>query len=335
MTTRLIMVGFGRAGEAHSRYYRTRPDVDVVGVVDPVPARRSLAQSLFPAAAVVSDFADLGARADLAVITTPPADHANDIRHALHFGAHVLCEKPAVLDPLAGQELAAIAARTGRVLYPSHNYLTAPFTRQLDKVITTGSIGTPQYLEIEIERPTPATGVTEWQPSWRTQQTIAGGGVLVDHGTHCIYLAEALMRSSIEAVSCSTTPLDGSSGVDNEATLQMRFTGGEQGIVHLSWTGSRRRNRYLIQGSRGTLSAEGPRVVLTTEALRRTWAVADPAAVNHAHADWLPGLFADVKRRIVDPASEEPLPWASAITVARVLTAAYASADRAGAWLGV
>ncbi len=334
MNTRLIMVGFGRAGEAHARYYSTLPDVDVVGIVDRTTARRATARDLFPAAVVTESLTDLGIGADLAVVATPPASHESDIRWAIGAGIHVLCEKPAVLDATIGAELAQKAAVVPVVLYPSHNYLFAPFTRRFQELLSAGRCGTPQHVEIDIERPSAAIGVTSWLPSWRTEAAIAGGGVLVDHGAHCIYLAEAFMGAPITVVSCTATPREGSN-VDHDAALLLRFAGGGTGTVRLSWTGSARRNRYLVSGDCGTLTAASGHVVIRDEQGKQRWVIADPAAGHHAHADWLPELFAAIRRRIAEPCVPGPSPWDSAITVARVLTAAYASSDKGGEWVTV
>ncbi|MFF6994797.1 Gfo/Idh/MocA family protein [Streptomyces sp. NPDC008313] len=334
MSLRLVVTGFGRAGEAHARYYRTVPDVEVVGVADRAPARRAAAAALFPAAAVAERLTDLAVRADLLIVATPPHSHAEDIRWGIDAGMHVVCEKPAVLDAGVGAELAAHAAAVPVVLYPNHNYVFAPFARRFEELLSAGRCGVPRHMEIDVERPGAADGVDAWKPSWRTDAVIAGGGVLVDHGAHCVYLAEIFMRAPVVSVSCTATrPERG--GVDHDVDLHLLFEGGGTGRVRLSWTGTARRNRYLVRGGRGTLTAADGAVVVRDGSGEQRWAVADPAVGHHAHEDWLPELFADVRRRIARPRASARGPWHSAVMVARVVTAAYASAEAAGAWTAV
>ena len=117
----------GRRGSSLAGW-RTRPEVAIVAIHDPVSERRHHAINLVRNARVYDDL-DLmldGEALDFVDIASPPAFHAAAVRKALEAGANVLVEKPICLSVVEFEELAALAARKSRVLMCSITGSTRP-----------------------------------------------------------------------------------------------------------------------------------------------------------------------------------------------------------------
>jgi predicted dehydrogenase len=75
------------------------------------------------------------------LVATSTASHFAFAKSALLAGKHVLLEKPLCESPQQIKELAAIAADTGRICMPSHNYVYAESMRRLQRHIRDGRLG--------------------------------------------------------------------------------------------------------------------------------------------------------------------------------------------------
>ncbi|MFV2086346.1 Gfo/Idh/MocA family protein [Micromonospora sp. LOL_021] len=326
------MVGYGRCGEAHARCYSAMPDAAVVAVVDSTPTRRRIACRHHPHAEIVGSLTELSAEVDLALICTPPSSHETYIEESLLRGVHVFCEKPVFLDPVNGRRLIDLASARARIIFPGHNYLFAPVLNALREQCSPARIGRPQRVEITIDRTRPAPGISDWRPDWRSDRGVAGGGILVDHGAHCVYLTEWLCDRQIRQVSCRIRY--GASGIDDWSELRLRLGGGLTATVTLDWRAVSRRTAYRVIGEYGTAAVvldDQPGVV---RGGRDTGAVPAETKNGYTHADWMPEMARDVLRHVVCASDVRTLA-APALTVAEVIAAAYVSAGGGGRWHSV
>ncbi|MFI6273069.1 Gfo/Idh/MocA family protein [Micromonospora zamorensis] len=321
------VIGYGRAGEAHARCYDTKPQAQLVAIVDPTPSRRDAARARFPHAAVAATLDDLDVNIDLALICTPPNSHEAYTEQALMRDAHVFCEKPTFLDPGTGAKLIALARQRRRIIYPGHNYVHSPLLQRLRELGAPERIGALQRLTMTVERPTPASGSSDWNPSWRRDPAVSGGGVLVDHGPHCIYLAEWLTGMHVHLVGCTMTY--STLGVEDHAELRLDMSGKIKAHILLSWRAPHRRTTYSLTGARGTVTLNDDILVEDSPAGRHTWRLAETPGSRHAHDDWLPALADEVLRQVIFAATGAELAR-SALVVAQTITAAYASAAQGG-----
>ena len=320
MSVDVVIAGYGVAGELHAHLLESRAGVRITGIADPLPQRRALAVERHPAAVTAESLDHLDVTADAVVIATPPADHERDVHTALtRFRAHVLCEKPAVLDPDRGRGLGEIAAHSGLVLRPAHNYLYAPAIRRVRQLIADGAIGPVTRVAVDIARSRPSPGHT----GWRTGAS-AGGGILNDHGPHAIYLVHHLLGQPADTVSC-TTRLD-ERGVDHTAAVQLTFPGPVIADISLTWKATERRTRYQIRGTDGTLMLHRGRLTHTARSRTRSDPTDNLAAAGHTHAAWTRALHADFIAGIAEGEATHHH-WKEAIHVAELLRAARISAS--------
>jgi predicted dehydrogenase len=325
--------GFGEvAARAHLPGWRTRDDVGIAVVHDPVSARRHEAIRLIKSVRVYDDLGLMldGESPDFVDIASPPAYHAESVRHALIAGANVIVEKPLCLGLGEFDELAALAAREARVLMCVHNWKYAPAYAAARKAIEAGRLGEIRFISIDRLRTEPA-GAGGSGGQWRASAA-SGGGILIDHGWHVFYLMQWILGGDAPASISAhlEAPADGDG--EDLADLRLAFSSGCIARGHLSWRAPVRRTSAVIYGERGCIEIEGDRVTLTD----RKGAVEDLSVVDAAddsyHSAWFGAMAADFVRAIVE-GPDSPIVLEN-LTEARaslaLIEAARESASRGG-----
>jgi len=286
--------GFGEvAARAHLPGWRTRDDVSIAVVHDPVSARRHEAIRLIKSVRVYDDLGLMldGESPDFVDIASPPAYHAESVRDALNAGANVIVEKPLCLGLGEFDDLAALAAREARVLMCVHNWKYAPAYAVARKAIEAGRLGEIRFISIDRLRTEPA-GAGGSGGQWRASAS-SGGGILIDHGWHVFYLMQWLLGGDAPAAISAhlEAPTDGDA--EHLADLRLAFSSGCIARAHLSWRAPVRRTSAVIYGERGCIEIEGDRVTLTDrKGAVEDLSVAD-AADDSYHSTWFGAMAAD------------------------------------------
>lgn len=321
-----VISGYGVAGELHACLLAARADIRIVGIADPAPQRRALAQHQHPDAMTAPQLSDLDMQTDIIVIATPPHCHEAETRTALvRHHAHVLCEKPAVLDPAQGMRLARIAAEQQLAIWPVHNYLYAPAIRQARHLLRSSAIGRITHASVDIGRTAPSIGHTPWRTN-----AAEGGGILNDHGPHILYLLSYLLGQNADEVSCTSDCSD--HGVEKAVRIELRYPSATA-AVRLSWKSTLRQSRYQFHGTGGELILEHGALTVATPDKIHTLPADDMAAAGHTHTAWTQALHADFIAQSADyPSSHH---WHQATQLAAQLQAARISAAADGNWTRV
>jgi predicted dehydrogenase len=259
------IIGFGEvARHGHWPAYARCRDVSIAAVVDRTAERRALAQTLIPRVAVFEAVDDLAAAMpiDFVDICTPPALHPQPMLDAIAHGWHVLCEKPFVLDPDVVETIRTRAAAANVAVVPVHNWKFAPIIRNATRRYQAGLIGPLRLLDIEVSRlHAAATADAAHANNWRRDPAIAGGGILMDHGWHAVYLALHWFRQSpVEIAAWCHRPSGGT--VEDEAEVMLAFPDGTASI-HLTWNGDVRRNRIRMTGELGEIFIDDDTLTMT------------------------------------------------------------------------
>jgi predicted dehydrogenase len=289
-----VLSGFGAvAAQAHLAGWRSRPDVSLAAIHEPSPERRHQALKLLKNVRIYDDF-DLmleGEAPDFVDIASPPAFHAAAARKALAAGAHVLVEKPLCLDPAEFDDLEKLAAANRRVLMCVHNWKHAPSYHKAHQLIASGRLGRIVHLVLTRWRPGPAGagGTAVDGERWRTDLK-SGGGILIDHGWHTLYLAQWLM-GGVEPITVSAwlDRPDGGSAEDF-ADLRLEYPGRRLASINLSWRATVRRTSAAIFGADGAIEIDGDRLLLTDRSGKsEDYAVAGQPDDSY-HAAWFAGM---------------------------------------------
>ncbi len=285
------IIGFGAVAQnGHWPAYAQSSEAKIVAVVDRTETRRKAAAESLPSVTTFASIEELesGPEIDFVDICTPPALHGGPILQALARGWNVLCEKPLLLDFGELDKVRTMARQARRVVLPVHNWKYAPIIRRATQALRSGAIGPVREVEIETLRIEDCAAVDPNHPNWRRDPSIAGGGVLMDHGWHSVYLARHWFGEdpvAVEAALHRPTP----SGIEDEATLSLRFPNGHAKIF-LTWRADRRRNTIRLNGDRGTITVDDDTLKVGDEEIRFESAL---SAGSH-HADWFAAMLPDV-----------------------------------------
>jgi predicted dehydrogenase len=293
--------GFGEvAARAHLNGWRSRENIVVGAIHDPISERRHEAIRLIKSVRVYDDLELMldGEAPDFVDIASPPGWHHEAARLSLAAGAHVLVEKPLALTLGEFDELAAIAAEKRRVLMCVHNWKYAPAYAAAHRTIQAGQVGAIRFMSIDRLRTEPA-GAGGSGGKWRAS-VASGGGILIDHGWHVFYLMDWLMGG--ERPLSVSARLESPAGmeVDDVADVRVRFENGAVGRTHLSWRAPVRRTSAIIYGDRASIEIEGNRVILTDRSGKvEDLSVADDADDSY-HSAWFGSVAEEFERTVTD-----------------------------------
>jgi predicted dehydrogenase len=236
---RVGLVGLGNVGLGHHiPALLAMPElVRVVAVADPSPGRRELAVAALGldgrAAYATPD--ELLARDDVDVVdlATPPHVRTPLAIRALETGRAILCEKPIALTPADGLAIATAAAASGAPAAIIHNWLQLPEILAARAAIDEGAIGRPEVAILTLLGVEDRPGSAGWQPEWRHDPSVAGGGVLMDM-LHVVYVAEAFLGQPFRRVSAEVLVRDAGAMVEDVALC--RFEADDAiALVNVGW----------------------------------------------------------------------------------------------------
>lgn len=351
MKLRGAISGFGEvAARAHLPGWRTREDLSIVAVHEPVSARRHEALRLIKNVRVYDDLELMldGEALDFVDIASPPALHAVAARAALKSGAHVIVEKPLCLGLTEFDALAHLARNNSRVLMCVHNWKFAPPYAAAHDAIAAGRLGALRYAALDRFRVEPA-GAGGAGAKWRASAE-TGGGILVDHGWHVFYLMRWLMGDA-SPVAISARIESGSrargggagqaraaAGVAEDlADLRVVFSDGRLARAHLSWRAPARRTSAILYGDKGMLEIDDDRVTFTgRDGAREDLSRAD-APDDSYHSAWFAAMAEAFEHAVAagPGAAAATANLAEARDVLAMIVAARESAARDGVEIAI
>lgn len=224
---------------------------------------------------------------DALIVASPPKYHADAVVKGLSAGLHVLCEKPLTLDLDAFKAIEAAARTARRAVWTINNWAYSPQWSALLKLVREGRLGKVRSARIEVLRTKPS--VSALPGDWRKDPSIAGGGILVDHGWHNLYLMRGLLGERLELVE---TQLQPAGVVDEVADLFLRAEAA-QGRLHMSWRSKVRSNSAFVAGEKGTAELLDDSLVIKTGGKAETVSFPEKLSAGSAHPAWLSAMWPD------------------------------------------
>ena len=336
------LIGFGFIAQyGHTPFYIDNPYINIIGVVDPCKARLSKASIFFPNAKLfckVGEMLDeLTSQIDIVDICAPPYAHYASMVESINRGIHVMCEKPLVVDSIQIEKVISLSKSKGVMIYPCHNYHFSPIIQLAKEFIQEGCIGTPQKVILHTYRTKHAMGIDEWIPNWRRIKKYSGGGILMDHGPHSIYIIHELLGypEPLQASCILGNSENRYHNTEDTVQLELQFCHEKYASIFLTWASAYRKTRYLVIGTSGSLELDDDKVTLynneniTTQDTKAKFN--DPS-----HSNWFGPMFLDFQRRIISSdAYAFQFPLLEASMVSRIISAAYASIDNRGQWIAI
>ena len=238
--TRIAIIGCGAAiaglHAAALRKLESRGTARVVALVDPDRSRTAALGRSFRRARPFTTVAEAfsATAPELTIVATPPALHAEHAVAALAAGSHVLCEKPMAIRAADAERMLAAAASARRFLAIGMTRRMATGLLEARALVVSGSLGDNLRFAYR------DGAVYDWPVSTSApfSRTTAGGGVLIDLGSHAIdYLSALFGPPSVIAYAD-----DGQGeGVETNCVVELDFPAAS-GFAQLSW------NQPLVTG---------------------------------------------------------------------------------------
>jgi predicted dehydrogenase len=282
------LIGFGQVAEkAHVPAFLKSPGFQLVAAVDASEERLAAARALIPGLRTYASLDALLAAEkglDFVDLATPPFMHAQQAEQALAAGLNVLCEKPLAL---SASELSRIeaAAQAGKVVFTVHNWKHAPLLAKAQELVAAKAIGAVSHAEWHTLRREPAKTALD---NWRSDPVRSGGGILVDHGWHALYLVFGWLGQPATRVSALLKP----AGAEREATVFLEC-GDATGLIRLSWNAPARSNWGAIHGSEGSLELLDDELILRRADRTEKFSFPEKISQGSAHPEWFQGTLSD------------------------------------------
>jgi predicted dehydrogenase len=295
MILRGAIIGLGNVAiHGHLPGWLARPDIEIVAATDTNSVREREMEHRLPHARWYDSVDALlaGETLDFVDICTPPATHVGLIRAALQGGLHVLCEKPLVTRLADLDALGELVGMNDRVLYTVQNWHQAPVVRKVCELLREGAIGEIRRCDWETLRSRPAGTDGSGIGNWRIDPAVAGGGVLMDHGWHALYVLYEWLGQVPSAISAHLeTRRHFEWPVEDTATVRLDFAAATAEIF-LTWASDVRRNLAKLEGSAGTIRVEDDTVVLMSRPTgnEQRWPCPPALSSESYHPDWFGGV---------------------------------------------
>jgi predicted dehydrogenase len=213
---RLGFLGVGWIGRHRMEALTRAALAEVVAVADPQREALRAAAAVAPRARPADSLEELlEHELDGVVIATPSALHADQAVAALERGIAVFCQKPLARDAGETRRVLAAARRADRLLGVDLCYRHVEALRAAREQVEAGRIGRLHSLDLVFHN---AYGPDK---PWFTRPELAGGGCLIDLGTHLVDLALWLTEAEgVEVEAARTLSLHGHE-VEDHATAEL------------------------------------------------------------------------------------------------------------------
>jgi predicted dehydrogenase len=230
---------------------REVPDVAIAAVAARDPARAEAFARKHGIPKAHKSYADLLADDAIDAIYNPLPNglHAEWSIRALEAGKHVLCEKPIASNAAEAEQMAAAAARTGRVLVEAFHWRYHPLAARMREVVQT-ELGELRHVEAMLCFPLPFPSDIRY--SWEL-----AGGAMMDAGCYTVNMVRWLAGTEPEVVSAEAKLARPK--VDRYMRAELLFPGGCSGRVTASLFSARLLAIALrAEGSAGEMRVLNP-----------------------------------------------------------------------------
>jgi predicted dehydrogenase len=267
-TTKIGIIGGGWPGIAHARGYREAGGFVIAAVADLIPDRREKLAQDSPKATQYADAMELvrDPQVEAVSICLPTFLHLPIALAALKAGKHVMLETPPGLSVREAKQLAAAAAKRGKVLSYAFQRRFVGAEMAAKQAIEKDYAGEPIHARATVMR----TRGIPVGTGWYGDKSKAGGGALIDLGIHMLdsgwhFLGQpkpvsvfAIIHQKFKDLSPSPETYT----VEDSAFALIKFEGGKSLELAVSWainqSPSQNGTTCRVYGSSGAVEVYTP-----------------------------------------------------------------------------
>lgn len=246
---RFALIGCGRISQTHLQALENQPDCELLAVAD---TRESAAKSVAEQYRCKSygDYRQLldGEAIDAVIICTPPSTHSEIALAFLDKGVHVLCEKPLAVTSVEAANMVDTAHQKDLLLMMASKF------RYVDEVVRAKGIVESGILGEIVQFQNVFCGKVDMRNRWNADRALAGGGVVIDNGSHSVDIARYLL-APIDQIQAEEGKRVQGLEVEDTARMYFRTESNVLGSIDLSWSYHKEQESYIdLFGTEGALS---------------------------------------------------------------------------------
>jgi predicted dehydrogenase len=243
------LIGAGGIAQAYVRVFEGMSGARIAAVADTrARAASTVAEAVrgtaYPSYRALLEDADV----DAVLVCTPPITHPEIVLQAIERGLHVMCEKPLAIDVGSASTMVETAQKAGVVFTMAAKFRFVDDVIRARQIVGSGILGELMVLENAF------ASRVDMSRRWNADPAIAGGGVLIDNGTHSVDVVRYFLGPIAEVMAVEGKRVQHLQ-VEDTASMLLRTPDGVLGTVDLSWSVDRVTDTYLtLYGSEGTVS---------------------------------------------------------------------------------
>lgn len=245
---RFALVGTGGIAQTYAQAFQTSDCCELVAVAD---VREDAAQAFAEpfGAKSFSDYKILAEASELdaVIIATPPNTHPEIAMFFMRRGIHVLCEKPLCLSVAEAGAMIETAEETGVTFTMATKFRYCEDVVKAKAIIASGVLGEIVQFENAF------TAKVDMSKRWNSDKEIAGGGVLIDNGTHSVDIIRYFLGAITDVLAVETSGTQNLT-VDENVKLLAKTANGVVASVDLTWGINKELPNFIsVYGTNGTL----------------------------------------------------------------------------------
>ncbi len=252
------LIGLGGMGRIHLNNCLRVPNAAPVAVADTSENARNYAEARH-VTKVYDDYRKLleDPAVDCVVISVPTFLHSECAIAAAEHGKHVFVEKPLARNLKEGKQIAARAEKSGIKMMVGHPLRFSRFA-QIKSILDRGQLGevvTATATDVWHGPFSPISGVRGPRPvaSWWFDPKLAGGGALIDLGSHMVDLLQWYFGDEVTSVK-SLLGYRFNLPVEDHATCLLKFKDGPSATVNVGWYSQKKSIEIRLLGTMGSSS---------------------------------------------------------------------------------
>lgn len=245
---KFALIGTGGIAQTYAQAFQTSDCCQLIAVAD---VRREAAKAFAEpfGAKSFSDYKTLAekVKVDAVIVATPPNSHPEIAEFFMNRGVHVLCEKPLCLSVAEAKAMIETAEETGVTFTMATKFRYCEDVVKAKAIIASGVLGEIVQFENAF------TAKVDMSKRWNSDKEIAGGGVLIDNGTHSVDIIRYFLGAITDVLAVETSGTQNLS-VDENVKLLAKTENGVVATVDLTWGINKELPNFIsVYGTNGTL----------------------------------------------------------------------------------
>ncbi|MFF1920612.1 Gfo/Idh/MocA family protein [Streptomyces sp. NPDC058221] len=284
---RIGVIGAGSVGAAHVRAAADTRAYRIAAICDTNPAA---ARDLAPGVPVFTDHREMFAATELdaVIVAAPHSLHTPMVTDAAAAGLHVLVEKPMATTVEDCTRMIEACDRAGTLLAVAHVVHFDPMAEEARRLVASKEFGRP----VLVTHRRSAHYDPGSRPSWFFDRELAGGGIVLNVGTHGLDRIQWFTGAPVRRVSGVIRGRDDVE-VETDALVLVELADGTSASLALTSRGAPYFDETEVVMDRATLRVSGTEgLFLLRDGESVQLLDADPGRQQHALRAQLDGFVA-------------------------------------------